>query len=88
MRSDIEIEYETNNKFGPVLTSWTSRLYDGNGEVETTLTGRVELVSINEPINEEVFDIAIPAGTRVRETLNGKTKFYIQGEKEKREIEK
>lgn len=78
MRSDIEIVYEENAVLGSVVSRWTSRLYGGDGEVETSLSGTVESVTINEPISDDVFDIALPVGTRIRQTLDGTTKYFIQ----------
>lgn len=78
VRSETTIQYDKNEVVGWVLSSWISKLYGGNGEVETTVVGKMEKVEINGLIKDEVFDIPFPVGTRIRETINGVTKFYIQ----------
>jgi hypothetical protein len=79
MRSDMVIEYETNPEVGWVISRWKSNLYDNTGVVEVTLSGVVENAAINTPINDDVFTIALPPETRIAETLDGATKYYVQG---------
>jgi hypothetical protein len=75
---ETEFQYDKNDVVGWALSSWVSKLYGGDGEVETILSGHVEKVSINGPINDSAFDITFPVRTRVQKTINGVTKLYIQ----------
>jgi hypothetical protein len=78
MRSEIEIEYEKNDVLGWVISGWLSTLYDGDQQLQTSLSGSVESITVNEPISDHQFDIAYPVDTRIRETLDGTTKYFIQ----------
>jgi hypothetical protein len=77
LRADIYLEYETNEELGWVISGWMSRLYGIDNQVDTTLSGSVKSVAVNEAISDNEFDIEFPVATRIRETLDGKTKYFI-----------
>jgi hypothetical protein len=68
MRTEIDIWYKPDQALGWVVSTWESKLYDGQQNVETTLSGEVQSTRINQQISDEVFDIAFPVGTHLRET--------------------
>jgi hypothetical protein len=80
LRSEIEIEYVDDDRIGHVITKSTSQLYGSENKVETTLTISIKNATINHPINDNIFDIEMPSGTSVRETIDGKTRYYIVGQ--------
>lgn len=77
-QSEYQIEYKPNKVLGWAIASWKSSLFDDDNQVEMALTGKVKDLEINGDISDSEFDLAFPPHTRIRETLDGKTRFYIQ----------
>ncbi len=77
-RSDLSIDYRRHDVAGHCVSSWREKEFDDKGRLLHTRTASVDEATINAAIDDALFAVSFPAGTRVVErTADGK-KYYMQ----------
>ena len=74
----LSIQYETDEKVGPVVSGWTYAHYSPAGESDTTRKGHITHCETNVKINPSQFKIEFPVGTRIWEDTPGGRRYYVQ----------
>lgn len=77
-RTDLVIDYRRHDAVGYAVSSWQDKQFDYKGRPLHTRTAKVENAAINEPVDDALFAISFPAGTRVVERTPGGSRYFQQ----------
>ncbi len=77
-RQDISITYKPNASVGWIASKWESRYFNHDGGLERSLTGEATAVSINEPLEDSLFELQFPTGTHIVWHKEDGDEYYIQ----------
>jgi hypothetical protein len=78
LSTKLSLQYETNEKVGPVVSGWTFAHYNKDGEIETMRKGRITHCETNVKVDPSHFKIDFPVGTRIWEDIPGGRRYYLQ----------
>jgi len=78
-REQIEISYCRDQVYGWVPTAWNVAHLDDRGAVRISWSGNVTEYALNQPVPDEVFEIALPPGTWVRNYITGECYILREG---------
>lgn len=84
IRRETTVDYVPHDRVGWVASKWKQSYFEDSGELESSYVCNVRNATVNEPIDEKLFRLEIPVGTRIAEKKDGHTKYYIQEANEKR----
>jgi hypothetical protein len=61
------------------VSGWESSYFDFEfSDLTQSYVGKTKDVSINEPLDQKVFELEFPVGTQVSEEKDGKKRYYVQ----------
>lgn len=69
------------------MSEWTNSYFGEKGKLYKSISGHTKSVSVNEPLDEGSFTLALPLRTRIIEKRADATKYFEQeSEGHRREI--